>query len=122
MRTEVNSNQRTAYLMNRPWTFVAACALVVISCPIECFPAWAAQIELADDAPQPLTPEESRQRFRLPAGFRIELVAAEPHLADPVAICFDARGRVFVTAPLMRRTYSTPILYDHSTPGTSVPG
>ncbi len=56
-----------------------------------------AQIKPADDAPQPLAPEESAKRFRLRPGFRIELVAAEPHVADPVAIAFDARGRIFTS-------------------------
>ena len=58
--------------------------------------AAAAEIPLATDAPRPLTPEESQQRFQLPPGFRIELVASEPHVADPVAMAFDARGRIFV--------------------------
>src|SRR5262249_19823280 len=56
----------------------------------------AEQIPAATDAPKPLTPEESRKRFRLPAGFRIELVAAEPQLAEPTGMCFDARGRIYV--------------------------
>src|SRR6266849_7144278 len=50
----------------------------------------------ATDAPKPLVAAESRQRFRLPEGFRIELVAAEPLLAEPTGLCFDARGRLFV--------------------------
>lgn len=50
----------------------------------------------ATDAPKPLAPAESRQRFKLPYGFRIELVAAEPLLAEPTGLCFDARGRIFV--------------------------
>lgn len=54
------------------------------------------QIPLATDAPQPLPAEESVKRFQLPKGFRVELVAAEPLLADPVAMDFDARGRIFV--------------------------
>jgi len=56
----------------------------------------AGEIQLAADAPGPLTPEESQKQFQLAPGFRIELVAAEPHVADPVAIDFDARGRIFV--------------------------
>ncbi|MBL7040117.1 MAG: c-type cytochrome [Pirellulaceae bacterium] len=56
----------------------------------------AGEIELATDAPKPLTPEEFVARSQLAPGFRMELVAAEPHLADPVAIAFDARGRIFV--------------------------
>jgi putative membrane-bound dehydrogenase-like protein len=58
--------------------------------------AAAAEIPLATDAPGPLTPEESQKRLQLPPGFRIELVAAEPHVADPVAMAFDAQGRIFV--------------------------
>jgi putative membrane-bound dehydrogenase-like protein len=50
----------------------------------------------ATDAPKPLTPEESRKSFKLPKGFRIELVASEPLLAEPTGMCFDARGRLFV--------------------------
>lgn len=56
----------------------------------------AGEIELATDAPRALTPEKSVERFQIAPGFRMELVAAEPHLADPVAIAFDARGRIFV--------------------------
>ncbi|NUQ60959.1 MAG: c-type cytochrome [Pirellulales bacterium] len=55
-----------------------------------------AQIQLATDAPKPLSPEESLKHFRLPDGFHMELVAAEPHIADPVAMAFDAKGRLFV--------------------------
>jgi hypothetical protein len=53
-------------------------------------------IKPAADAPQPLAPEESARRFHLPLGFRIELVASEPHLADPTDMAFDARGHLFV--------------------------
>ena len=40
----------------------------------------------ATDAPKPLAPEESRKCFKLPEGFRIELVAAEPMLAEPTRL------------------------------------
>ena len=43
-----------------------------------------------------LTPEQALQTFRLPAGFRIELVASEPLVNDPVALDFDADGRLWV--------------------------
>ncbi|MEK7684992.1 MAG: PVC-type heme-binding CxxCH protein [Verrucomicrobiota bacterium] len=68
-----------------------------IVCWLACSPCLiAAEIKPADDTPPPLSPEESLKRFQLPAGFRIELVASEPHLADPTGIAFDARGRIFV--------------------------
>ncbi|HEV3437410.1 MAG TPA: neutral/alkaline non-lysosomal ceramidase N-terminal domain-containing protein, partial [Gemmata sp.] len=47
-------------------------------------------------APGPLTPKEELGTFKLPDGFKIELVANEPDIIDPVAMCFDERGRLFV--------------------------
>lgn len=41
-------------------------------------------------------PRSSMQGIRLPDGFRVELFAAEPMLANPVAFAFDERGRVYV--------------------------
>lgn len=35
-------------------------------------------------------------RFRVPNGMKVELVAAEPLLANPVAFCFDAQGTIYV--------------------------
>ena len=46
--------------------------------------------------PAPLTPEEELKTFKLPPGFRIELVASEPMIESPVAISFDDQGRMFV--------------------------
>lgn len=40
--------------------------------------------------------ERSLQRIRVPAGLKLDLVAAEPHLANPVAFAFDEKGRIFV--------------------------
>ena len=42
------------------------------------------------------TPEDSLTTFQIEDGYRIELVAAEPLVKDPVAITFDLRGRMFV--------------------------
>jgi putative membrane-bound dehydrogenase-like protein len=44
----------------------------------------------------PKSPAESLKTFRLHSGFRIELAAAEPHLASPVALDFDEDGRLYV--------------------------
>ncbi|HEX6068559.1 MAG TPA: c-type cytochrome [Longimicrobiaceae bacterium] len=43
-----------------------------------------------------LAPAEALASFRLPEGYRVELVAAEPLVQDPVAIDFDADGRMYV--------------------------
>lgn len=42
------------------------------------------------------TPEESMKLFDLPPDFRVELVAAEPLVQDPIAMFFDERGRIWV--------------------------
>jgi putative membrane-bound dehydrogenase-like protein len=44
----------------------------------------------------PYAPEKALKTFQLPEGFRIELVAAEPEVIDPIAMAFDERGRLFV--------------------------
>jgi putative membrane-bound dehydrogenase-like protein len=44
----------------------------------------------------PLAPKEELATFRVPKGFRVELVACEPNVVDPVAIAFDENGRLFV--------------------------
>lgn len=55
-----------------------------------------AQIPPAADAPRPLSPEDSARRVRLPPGFRLELLAAEPLVREPSGVCWDERGRLFV--------------------------
>ncbi len=43
-----------------------------------------------------LSPDAALGAFSLTPGFRIDLVAAEPLVEDPVAITFDERGRLWV--------------------------
>src|SRR2546430_11496661 len=56
-----------------------------------------AQIPKPTDAPKPRTPEQSAAAFKLPEGFRLEVVASEPLIASPSAVCWDERGRMFVS-------------------------
>lgn len=56
-------------------------------------PAPAPKIELAS---QPLSPEESAKKWHVRDGYRIELVAAEPVVLDPVAFDWDEQGRLWV--------------------------
>jgi len=46
--------------------------------------------------PKPLPPKESLRKFQLPPGYRIELVASEPMVQEPVAIAWDANGAMYV--------------------------
>jgi len=56
-----------------------------------------AQIPAPTDAPKPLTPEQTAASYRLPEGFRLEVVASEPLIASPSAVCWDERGRMFIS-------------------------
>lgn len=59
-------------------------------------PVWAAEAPAAV-APlkSPLSPEDSLKHFHLAPGLRIELVAAEPEVIDPVSIAFDEQGTLW---------------------------
>src|SRR5437764_8060410 len=46
---------------------------------------------------QPYAPDETVKRMTVPEGFRVELVAAEPDIVNPIAMTFDDRGRIWVT-------------------------
>ena len=50
----------------------------------------------AVEKPSPLTPADALAAFQVEPGLRVELVAAEPLIESPVAVAFDARGRMFV--------------------------
>src|SRR5579885_2523958 len=49
-------------------------------------------------ATDPRSPADERKAFRLPPGFDVELVAAEPDINKPINLNFDARGRLWVTS------------------------
>ncbi|MGV3660507.1 MAG: neutral/alkaline non-lysosomal ceramidase N-terminal domain-containing protein [Prosthecobacter sp.] len=66
-------------------------AVVGLEKPAAAAPA--AKIELAS---RPLSPEESAKKWHVREGYRVELVAAEPVVLDPVAFDWDEQGRLWV--------------------------
>ena len=59
----------------------------------------AAEPEVSEkDLPRvpPTEPDKALATFQIKKGFRIELVAAEPLVVDPIALAFDENGRLFV--------------------------
>tara|TARA_B100001123_G_C15340828_1_gene1034797 strand:+ start:1284 stop:3476 length:2193 start_codon:yes stop_codon:yes gene_type:complete len=43
-----------------------------------------------------LTPEQAVAKMDIPNGFEVSIFAAEPDIAEPIAFCFDDRGRIWV--------------------------
>lgn len=48
------------------------------------------------EQPEPFSPTDALAAFQHDPTVRVELVASEPLVFDPIALCFDARGRMFV--------------------------
>jgi len=72
-----------------------AAALLLFSAEPFCM---AVEPDYSDELPRikPLSPADALRSFVIIKGFRIELAAAEPLVVDPVAMAFDASGRLFV--------------------------
>ncbi|HWL07912.1 MAG TPA: PVC-type heme-binding CxxCH protein [Planctomicrobium sp.] len=49
------------------------------------------------DGTDPLETDEALKRFKLDDGLKIELIAAEPKVMQPLYLSFDERGRMWVT-------------------------
>src|SRR5271157_6632996 len=54
--------------------------------------------DLARELPRikPLEPAAALKSFRIHPGFHLEPVAVEPVVTDPVSVCYDADGRLYV--------------------------
>ncbi|MBW3541894.1 MAG: c-type cytochrome [Planctomycetes bacterium] len=85
-------------------SFAAAAACIVAlpiaaqSCAEAAPPEAASEQPLADELPRipPVEPEKALETFTVQHGFRLELVAHEPAVSDPVDACFDEDGRLYV--------------------------
>jgi len=51
-----------------------------------------------------LKPAEAVRTMSIPKGFDVSVFAAEPDIAEPIAFCFDDRGRLWVAENLNYRT------------------
>ncbi|SFI29214.1 PVC-type heme-binding CxxCH protein [Planctomicrobium piriforme] len=66
-------------------------------CLIICGPSLFAE-DFAAELPRipPLEPDAALSRFEVAPGYAIQLMAAEPLVVDPVAMCYDENGRLYV--------------------------
>ncbi|MEK6261948.1 MAG: PVC-type heme-binding CxxCH protein [Planctomycetota bacterium] len=84
--------------MNRlvNWNFTRAARLSGLIVILGCLVAGAAEPYSPKIAEKSNEGELAIHRFRVPMGMKVDLWAAEPALANPVAFAFDELGRVFV--------------------------
>ena len=59
-------------------------------------PSWPPAVRKTAEKAPVLSAEEEMKTLVLPPGYRVELVAKEPLVIDPIAIDFDADGRMWV--------------------------
>ncbi|HEU4938385.1 MAG TPA: PVC-type heme-binding CxxCH protein [Vicinamibacterales bacterium] len=57
---------------------------------------WPPGVQQVSDESPVLSPEEEMKTFFLPPGYRVELVASEPMVEEPILIDWDADGRLWV--------------------------
>jgi putative heme-binding domain-containing protein len=74
---------------------LAVPAVFIAGQPAKDKPKWAPSEHIAPT--DPLRPDQQVKKFRLPPGFEIQLVAADPDIRKPINIAFDAAGRLWVT-------------------------
>ncbi|MEA2710659.1 MAG: hypothetical protein QOF78_3260, partial [Phycisphaerales bacterium] len=85
-------------LLRQPLYLVAP--LLVAACALAAEPT-----VKKEDLPRvpPTEPADAIKKFSVRPGFQAQLIAAEPDVIDPIALCFDENGRMFV---LEMRDYS----------------
>jgi quinoprotein glucose dehydrogenase len=93
---------KPSVLFSRLAVFFIAGASVVSSQTLELQPADRVPTPVVDPASDDAT--LALKRFSLPKGMQAKLWAAEPMLANPVAIDFDEKGRLFVSETYRYRT------------------
>ncbi|TWT86984.1 PVC-type heme-binding CxxCH protein [Neorhodopirellula pilleata] len=49
-----------------------------------------------DEYADGFSPQQAVENMDVPPGFKVDLIASEPDLVQPIAMCFDDRGRIWV--------------------------
>src|SRR5262245_41587970 len=88
------------WLISHRARLAAALVPLALSATLSWSGLLAAQTPIVDPAALPKFPpvaaRDALNTFQIREGFRLELVAAEPLVTDPIALAFDEDGRPFV--------------------------
>jgi mono/diheme cytochrome c family protein len=70
---------------------------------------WPPDVQKVNDESPALSPEEALKTFFMPPGYRLELVASEPLIQDPIVMDWDLQGRIWaVEMPGFVQDLETP--------------
>jgi mono/diheme cytochrome c family protein/glucose/arabinose dehydrogenase len=58
--------------------------------------AWPPPVQKVSNDSPTLTPDAELKTFHVPPGYRVELVASEPMVVDPIGVDYDLEGRLWV--------------------------
>ncbi len=98
-----------------PAFFVTACTAISYAAEISPPAPAKSGLKGPDRVPVPATrpaseePARAAKLFKVPDGFTVDLFAAEPLLGNPVAICLDNQGRLFVSETYRYRSSTLDI-------------
>ena len=74
---------------------VCAATFTAIAAQVNNSP-WPPGVLKVSESSPPLPPDQAMKTFYMPPGYRLELVASEPLVQDPIVIDFDADGRMWI--------------------------
>jgi glucose/arabinose dehydrogenase len=74
---------------------VVAVLMAAVPYAVQSPEPWAPGLQSVTADSPVLAPDASMKTFRLPPGYRVELVASEPLIQDPVLIDWDPEGRLW---------------------------
>ncbi|MSO51720.1 MAG: dehydrogenase [Acidobacteria bacterium] len=86
----------------RAWRLAIVLAIVSLATVVssQSGAPWPPALQTVTENSPALSPEAEMKTFVLPPGYRVELVASEPMVEEPVAIDWDASGRMWVVEML----------------------
>ncbi|CAN5122514.1 c-type cytochrome [soil metagenome] len=74
--------------------FTLSCTLAVAEPPkVSPFPE---PYDSEKNAPKPMSAIDAARGFKMPPGFNVEVFASEPDVRNPIAMCWDTKGRMWV--------------------------
>ncbi len=88
--------QESLWYYDRPARLAPETEQIIENAAASLLPGSYRLTETQREMPPALPPQESQASLRVGGGLEIELVAAEPLVADPICIDWDARGRLWV--------------------------